>query len=199
MTVVVGAGHAGLAVSHELGEACVDHVVLERDRIARAWRGRWDSFTLVAPNWTLSLPGSSYEGNDRKGTWTATPSSTSCRTTPSSRQGRSARGVSVDALEPGTTTRFRLRTATVVRPCCGEWAMTPASWRARSPVNEPPPETDGRGRIRLRSAPRVSGREPGPRPGDSRSSATWRSAASDRRRSASSKSARSARRCWSGR
>ena len=65
--VVVGAGRAGLAVSHELGAAGVDHVVLERGHVAEAWRRRWDSFTLVTPNWTLALPGSSYDGDEPEG------------------------------------------------------------------------------------------------------------------------------------
>lgn len=65
--VVVGAGQAGLAVSHQLGVAGVEHVVLERGRIAQAWRDRWDSFTLVTPNWTLDLPGSPYAGADPQG------------------------------------------------------------------------------------------------------------------------------------
>ena len=65
--VVVGAGQAGLAVSHELELAGVEHVVLERGRIAQAWRDRWDSFTLVTPNWTLDLPDSPYAGDDPEG------------------------------------------------------------------------------------------------------------------------------------
>ncbi len=66
-TVVIGAGQAGLAVSRELGQVGVEHVVLERDRVAQAWRGRWDSFSLVTPNWTLDLPGSPYAGDDPEG------------------------------------------------------------------------------------------------------------------------------------
>lgn len=66
-TVVVGAGQAGLAVSHELGQRGVEHVVLERGRVAETWRGRWDSFSLVTPNWTLDLPGSPYAGDDPEG------------------------------------------------------------------------------------------------------------------------------------
>ena len=57
--VVIGAGQAGLAVSHELSEHGVDHVVLERRRVGQSWRDRWDSFHLVTPNWTMTLPGSS--------------------------------------------------------------------------------------------------------------------------------------------
>ena len=65
--VVIGAGQAGLAVSHGLRDLAVDHVVLERDRVAQSWRTRWDSFTLVTPNWTLDLPGAPYAGGDPEG------------------------------------------------------------------------------------------------------------------------------------
>ena len=49
--VIVGGGQAGLAVSHELTKAGVEHLVLERGRVGETWRGRWDSFCLVTPNW----------------------------------------------------------------------------------------------------------------------------------------------------
>ena len=65
--VVIGAGQAGLSVSRQLTGFGVDHVVLERARIAQAWRERWDTFTLVTPNWTLDLPGSPYSGDDPEG------------------------------------------------------------------------------------------------------------------------------------
>jgi putative flavoprotein involved in K+ transport len=66
-TVVVGGGQAGLAVSRELGQRGVEHVVLEQARVAQAWRDRWDRFTLVTPNWTMDLPGSPYRGDDPEG------------------------------------------------------------------------------------------------------------------------------------
>jgi Pyridine nucleotide-disulphide oxidoreductase len=66
-TVVVGAGQAGLAVSHELERAGVDHVVLERGRVGQRWRTRWESFCLVTPNWTVRLPGAPYDGDDPDG------------------------------------------------------------------------------------------------------------------------------------
>ena len=66
-TVVVGAGQAGLAVSHELTQAGVPHAVLERGRVGQTWRGRWDSFCLVTPNWTVQLPGGTYAGDDPDG------------------------------------------------------------------------------------------------------------------------------------
>ena len=64
---VVGAGQAGLAVSHELCARKVEHVVLERGRVAQTWRGRWDSFCLVTPNWSIRLPGRPYDGPDPDG------------------------------------------------------------------------------------------------------------------------------------
>jgi len=65
--VIVGAGQAGLAVSHELTQAGVAHVVLEKGRVGQTWRQRWDSFCLVTPNWSVQLPGHSYDGEDPDG------------------------------------------------------------------------------------------------------------------------------------
>ena len=65
--VVIGAGQAGLATSHELTGLGVDHVVLERGRIGETWRNRWDSFCLVTPNWSVRLPDHPYDGTDPDG------------------------------------------------------------------------------------------------------------------------------------
>jgi putative flavoprotein involved in K+ transport len=65
--VIVGAGQAGLAVSHELTRAGIPHLVLERGPVGQSWRGRWDSFCLVTPNWFLRLPGYPYDGGDPDG------------------------------------------------------------------------------------------------------------------------------------
>jgi putative flavoprotein involved in K+ transport len=65
--VVVGAGQAGLALSAELGRRGVEHLVLERGRVGESWRGRWDSFCLVTPNWTVQLPEGQYDGDDPDG------------------------------------------------------------------------------------------------------------------------------------
>jgi putative flavoprotein involved in K+ transport len=65
--VVVGGGHAGLSVSWELTRAGVEHVVLERGRLGQTWRGRWDSFCLVTPNWSVQLPGHPYDLDDPDG------------------------------------------------------------------------------------------------------------------------------------
>ena len=66
--VVVGGGQAGLSVSWWLGRRAIEHVVLERDRVAGEWRNRrWDSFCLVTPNWQCDLPGFPYAGPDPDG------------------------------------------------------------------------------------------------------------------------------------
>ncbi|MFC9559039.1 NAD(P)-binding domain-containing protein [Agromyces sp. NPDC056965] len=65
--LVIGAGQAGLAVSHGLTGSGVDHVVLERERAGAAWAARWDSFRLVTPNHVISLPGGEYRGGDLDG------------------------------------------------------------------------------------------------------------------------------------
>jgi putative flavoprotein involved in K+ transport len=67
-TVVIGAGHAGLAASHFLGSRSVDHVVLERGEVANSWRTeRWESLRLLTPNWQSRLPGHAYGGQDPDG------------------------------------------------------------------------------------------------------------------------------------
>ncbi len=65
--VIVGGGQAGLAVSRQLRERQVDHLVLEAGSVAQTWRDRWDSLALVTPNWTLDLPGAPYAGDDPEG------------------------------------------------------------------------------------------------------------------------------------
>ncbi len=67
-TVVIGAGHAGVAASHFLSNRSIDHVVLERGEVANSWRReRWDSLRLLTPNWQSRLPGLRYEGPNPDG------------------------------------------------------------------------------------------------------------------------------------
>ncbi len=67
-TIVVGAGHCGLAMSRCLADRSIDHVVLERGEVAHSWRTqRWDSLRLLTPNWMTRLPGYSYRGDDPDG------------------------------------------------------------------------------------------------------------------------------------
>lgn len=64
-TVVIGAGHAGLAMSALLSEGGREHLVLERRaKLGGAWQDRWDAFRLVSPNFTASFPGYAYDGPD---------------------------------------------------------------------------------------------------------------------------------------
>jgi putative flavoprotein involved in K+ transport len=67
-SVVIGAGHAGLAMSRCLTGRGIDHVVLERGEVANSWRTeRWDSLRLLTPNWQSRLPGFVYAGDDPDG------------------------------------------------------------------------------------------------------------------------------------
>lgn len=66
--VVIGGGQAGLAMSYHLRQSGIDHVILEKNRIAHTWRTqRWDAFCLVTPNWQCQLPGFPYAGDDPMG------------------------------------------------------------------------------------------------------------------------------------
>jgi len=58
-TVIVGGGQAGLFTSYWLAQQGHEHVVLEQAPYpAPVWRDhRWDSFTMVTPNWAFRLPG----------------------------------------------------------------------------------------------------------------------------------------------
>jgi putative flavoprotein involved in K+ transport len=71
-TVVIGAGQAGLATSCALTAAGIDHVVLERGRVAERWRSeRWHSLRLLTPNWMTRLPSWQYAGADPDGFMTS--------------------------------------------------------------------------------------------------------------------------------
>jgi putative flavoprotein involved in K+ transport len=62
-TLVVGAGQAGVAMSEHLSRLGIAHLVLERSRIAEAWRtGRWDSLVANGPAWHDRFPGLEFAG-----------------------------------------------------------------------------------------------------------------------------------------
>jgi putative flavoprotein involved in K+ transport len=66
--LIVGGGQAGLAMSRCLLDRGIEHVVLERGRVAERWRSeRWDSLRLLTPNWQSRLPGYQYQGPDPDG------------------------------------------------------------------------------------------------------------------------------------
>jgi len=66
--VIIGGGHAGLAMSHCLSQRGIDHAVLERGQVGNARRHeRWDSLRLLTPNGQCRLPGYAYHGHDPDG------------------------------------------------------------------------------------------------------------------------------------
>ena len=65
---VIGGGQAGLSLSHFLSGRGIDHLVFEKHTAMHVWSdSRWDSFTLVTPNWQCDLPGHPYAGSDPDG------------------------------------------------------------------------------------------------------------------------------------
>lgn len=64
-TVIIGGGQAGLAMSYHLRRHGIEHVILERHRLAERWRSeRWASLMFQMPNWWISLPGMPFEAAD---------------------------------------------------------------------------------------------------------------------------------------
>ena len=109
--VIVGAGQAGLSLSHELAAAGVEHIVLERGRVGETWRGRWDSFCLVIPNWTVQLPGGHYRGDDPDGFMPKNEIVSHLVGYAESFDAPVREGVTVTRLEPGENGAFLLRTS----------------------------------------------------------------------------------------
>ena len=58
-----------MATGYSLGQRGCETIILEQAAQAgNAWRNdRWDSFTLVTPNWSIRLPGVEYQGDDPDG------------------------------------------------------------------------------------------------------------------------------------
>lgn len=66
--IIVGAGQSGLTMSYFLQQADISHLVLEKNTALHGWKNeRWDSFTLVTPNWQCDLPGLPYDGDQPHG------------------------------------------------------------------------------------------------------------------------------------
>ena len=64
-TLVVGGGQAGIALSEHLGNNNVPHIILEKNRIAEAWRtGRWDALVANGPAWHDRFPSLLFKGDD---------------------------------------------------------------------------------------------------------------------------------------
>lgn len=64
-TLIVGGGQAGLAMSEHLSNRGVQHLILERHRIAEKWRtGRWDSLVANGPAWHDRFPNMTFDDID---------------------------------------------------------------------------------------------------------------------------------------
>ena len=110
-TVVIGAGHTGLAVSHFLSRRSLDHVIIERGEVANSWRTqRWDSLRLLTPNFQSRLPGVEYNADDPEGFMTL-PEVISFISGYATTAGAPIRtNTTVSALEPGTDGGYRVVT-----------------------------------------------------------------------------------------
>jgi len=65
-TLVVGGGQAGIAMSEHLSKQGIEHLVLERARIAEKWRtGRWDSLVANGPAWHDRFPNLTFDDIDQ--------------------------------------------------------------------------------------------------------------------------------------
>ncbi|HHG8772079.1 TPA: flavin-containing monooxygenase, partial [Raoultella planticola] len=64
-TLIVGGGQAGIAMSEHLTKLGISHLVIEKKRIAEAWRtGRWDSLVANGPAWHDRFPGMEFKDAD---------------------------------------------------------------------------------------------------------------------------------------
>jgi putative flavoprotein involved in K+ transport len=110
---VIGGGQAGLSISALLKRRGVEHVVLEKHRVAHTWRTeRWDSFCLVTPNWQCRLPGFPYGGDDPEGFMVKDEIVRYIEAFAASFDPPLREGVGVTALRPGPSGRgFRLTTS----------------------------------------------------------------------------------------
>ncbi len=64
--IIIGAGHAGLAMSRYLTAHAIDHIVFERGEVANSWK-TGQQFCVLTPNWMSRLPGYGYIGDDPDG------------------------------------------------------------------------------------------------------------------------------------
>lgn len=65
-TLVVGGGQAGIAMSEHLRANGIEHLVLEKNRVAEAWRsGRWDSLVANGPTWHDRFPNLGFDDCDQ--------------------------------------------------------------------------------------------------------------------------------------
>jgi putative flavoprotein involved in K+ transport len=110
-TVVVGAGQAGLSVSHCLQQLGREHVVLERGEVGETWRReRWDSFRLNTPASWLRLPGHEYRGDEPDGFLTRDEAIAYFESYAAAIGGAVRTGVEVTSVRSEDGGRFRVET-----------------------------------------------------------------------------------------
>lgn len=110
--VVIGAGWAGLGVSHGLRHSGIPHVVLERGRIGETWRSqRWDSFHFNIPKVLTVLPGDRYAGSDPEGGMTRDEFVTMLEGYASRKSLPVHTGESVTEVTPDSAERYLVRTS----------------------------------------------------------------------------------------
>ncbi len=109
-TVVIGAGQAGLAASHELSARGIEHVVLERGVVGHTWRTRrWRSFRIVSPNSLNLLPGYAYDGPDPDGFLDTTGLLAYLEGYAASFRAPVRTGISVSEIRPSDGHRYRVK------------------------------------------------------------------------------------------
>ena len=131
------------------------HIVLEKGKSRRPGGGRWDSFCLVTPNWSIQLPGHRYDGQDPDGFMPRDEVVAFLERYATGFQAPVREGVEVTSLEPGQEGRFRLETS------AGEmtrrrWSSVPVRTSDRTGLQEPPrcPPTCFRSTSRTTGTPR---------------------------------------------
>ncbi len=98
-------------MSHELTGARREHVILERRKVGQSWRGRWDSFCLVLPNWTIQLSGQPYDGPEPDGFMRRDDFVRHLSSYAESFQAPVREGVNVNSLQAGRDGGFLLSTS----------------------------------------------------------------------------------------
>ena len=132
-TVIVGGGHAGLALSYHLGRLGRPHLILERGRVAERWRSeRWDSLMFQFPNWSLRLPGQEYRGDDPDGFATRDEVIALHRALPRARSARPCGPACAWIASARSDGGFRLETTDGARSRPPTSSSPPAPIRSRS-------------------------------------------------------------------
>ena len=134
---IVGGGQAGLALSYRLTEPGRAHVILEQRRVVESWRTkRWDSLRLIAPSWSLLMPGFEYPGDDPDGFMARDEVVQHLTSYAASFGAPVVEGVRVTSVERDPITeRFRVQTDDgTIEPTMSFWRRAPSSMRRFRPT-----------------------------------------------------------------